>query len=199
MAEEKHMFRAIMMAVILVIASGSAQQAIAQTPLVIVPDNPPGGGGGGGWNAIVTTNLNMRSGPGTRYRVIHVLQNGERVEVVRCQANWCFVNARVESGWASRNYLSRTGGGGVTRPPARQVCFFEGTRFTGRSFCSQPGDSSADLGPWRNRIASMTVRGGQTVQVCAERNFRDCDAFDRDMPTLPWWLDRSISSYRVFH
>lgn len=186
------MLRVLIAAVLLAFSSGAA---LAQEPFVIVPDNP--GGGGASWTATVTANLNMRSGPGTRYRVVHVLLRGETVGVEWCERGWCFVDARVQRGWVSQSYLRRAGGGGGSAN--REVCFFEEPHMRGRSFCSRPGDNAPDLGVWNNRIASISIRGFPTVQVCVERYFFDCDAFNRDTPVLPWWLDRSISSYRIFH
>jgi len=185
----------------LIIAFANIFPVSAQEPFVIVPDRPPVGGGGGGiggGNAVATANLNLRSGPGTRYRVIDILQRGQTVRVSSCQGGWCRVNASGLNGWAAQNYLARVGTGGGVRP-VREVCFFEETRFRGRSFCALPGDSQRDLGSWRNRIASISVRGFPTVQVCVERNFNDCDAFNEDVPVLPWWLEGQIASFRVFH
>ena len=62
-----------------------------------------------------------------------------------------------------------------------------------------PGESDGNLGSWNNRIASISIRGFPTVQVCTGRNFNGCDAFDRDTPELPRWLEWNISSFRVFH
>lgn len=56
--------------------------------------------------AVVTTDLNIRSGPGTRYAVIGSLQAGTTVNVGACSSGWC----RVGGGFASARYLS---GGGV--------------------------------------------------------------------------------------
>lgn len=198
------MFRNLFLAAFLVCGLAAAsQQAAAQTPFVIVPDTPGGGSSAAGNEAIVTTNLNMRSGPGTRYGVLTVLQRGDVVRVHTCDRGWCNITFRRQRGWVSQNYLARPvgggGGGPIVRPPPREVCFFEETRFRGRSFCALPGESQADLGNWRNRIASITVGGFPTVQVCVERNFSDCDAFNEDVPVLPWWLERNISSFRVFH
>ncbi len=37
-----------------------------------------------------------------------------------------------------------------------------------------------------------------TVEVCEDRSFRRCEDFNRDVATLPWWLDGNISSFRTF-
>ena len=63
--------------------------------------------------AFATSNVNVRSGPGTSYGVVDTLRRGERVEVEYCQGNWCFVEKRGPDGWVSANYLDR----GSYRPP----------------------------------------------------------------------------------
>ncbi len=198
------MLKALAIAAGLTFGVASLVPVVAQETFVIVPDNPGGGGGGGGGRggtAVTTTNLNVRNGPGTRYAVIDVLQRGETVRVNSCDGGWCRINHRGSSGWVSQNHLDRTGGGGGGGGgrPSREACFYEDTHFRGRSFCAAPGDSDRSLGSWNNRISSISIRGFPTVQVCSDRYFGDCDAFNRDVATLPWWLDRNVSSFRVLH
>ncbi|UCA44795.1 SH3 domain-containing protein [Pseudochrobactrum sp. XF203] len=59
-------------------------------------------------NAIVTTNLNLRTGPGTNYRTLGSIPNGARVDVNGCTRGygWCRVNYAGRSGWASSRYLA---------------------------------------------------------------------------------------------
>ena len=59
------------------------------------------------WPAAATTSLNVRSGPGTQFRVVDVLQRNERVEVDYCRGSWCFIQSRDGQGWASAGYLTR--------------------------------------------------------------------------------------------
>jgi SH3-like domain-containing protein len=169
--------------------------AVAQdiAPLVMVPDGPGGVRG----DAVAITGVNVRTGPGTRYPVVDVLGAGQSVRISRCTGGWCFVDQRGPSGWVSQRYLretSRPGGGGGVRSEA---CFYEDTRFRGRSFCARSGDSDRNLGAWNNRISSISVSGRVTVEACTDRNLRDCEVFTSDAPRLPWWLDQNISSYRV--
>ncbi len=56
------------------------------------------------------TDLNMRSGPGTGYRVLGVLPAGAPVAVLGCDGKWCQVNYAGRIGYANGNYL-----GGDTR------------------------------------------------------------------------------------
>ncbi|WP_417308204.1 SH3 domain-containing protein, partial [Devosia sp.] len=57
--------------------------------------------------AYSTTSLNVRSGPGTGYRVVDTLRPGEPVNIEYCRGSWCFVNKAGPDGWASATYLSR--------------------------------------------------------------------------------------------
>jgi uncharacterized protein YraI len=57
--------------------------------------------------AIVTGDLNLRTGPGTNYRVIDVMPAGARVNVLSCTGSWCRVGFRGEVGFASAGYLGR--------------------------------------------------------------------------------------------
>ncbi|MBU1306502.1 MAG: SH3 domain-containing protein [Alphaproteobacteria bacterium] len=62
--------------------------------------------------AYATSNVNVRSGPGTHYRAVDTLTRGERVDVQQCRGSWCYVEKRGPDGWVSANYLSRGGDGG---------------------------------------------------------------------------------------
>lgn len=57
--------------------------------------------------ATATTDLNLRSGPGTGYSVVDQLQAGDTVEVVSTRGSWY---QTAEGGWASGNYLEASGG-----------------------------------------------------------------------------------------
>ncbi|GHA16846.1 hypothetical protein GCM10007989_10030 [Devosia pacifica] len=57
--------------------------------------------------AQATTAVNVRSGPGTNYSVVDVLQSGQRVEIDRCSGNWCYVIKPGPDGWTSSRYLAR--------------------------------------------------------------------------------------------
>lgn len=59
-------------------------------------------------NAIVTTNLNLRTGPGTNYPSVGSIPNGARVDVSGCTSGygWCQVNYAGRFGWASSRYLA---------------------------------------------------------------------------------------------
>lgn len=61
--------------------------------------------------ATVTNDLNLRSGPGTGYRVIGTMPQGAYVDVIGCDGSWCRVNWQGAVGYASASYLA--GGGGA--------------------------------------------------------------------------------------
>jgi hypothetical protein len=57
--------------------------------------------------AVATGNVNVRSGPGTGYRVVDTLRRGESVDIQYCRGSWCFVEKRGPDGWVSANYLGQ--------------------------------------------------------------------------------------------
>lgn len=54
--------------------------------------------------AVSRQDLNVRSGPGTGYGVVGVIQAGATVEVGACQGSWCQVAFDGGSGYANRSY-----------------------------------------------------------------------------------------------
>jgi uncharacterized protein YraI len=62
-----------------------------------------------------TTHLNLRSGPGTQYPVIGVMEYSVRSQITGCLADWswCAVNVAGLSGWASAQYLVVDEGGKI--------------------------------------------------------------------------------------
>lgn len=66
--------------------------------------------------AFASSNVNVRSGPGTSYRAIDTMRRGERVDVQQCRGSWCFVERSGPDGWVSANYLDRRGRPDWDRP-----------------------------------------------------------------------------------
>ena len=58
---------------------------------------------------VATSNVNVRSGPGTGYGVVDTLRRGQNVDVQRCQGSWCYVVKPGPDGWVSASYLSAGG------------------------------------------------------------------------------------------
>jgi len=58
-------------------------------------------------DAVATTTVNVRTGPGTDFSIVGQLAAGERVDIRECtSANWCFVNRAGPSGWVSAAFLT---------------------------------------------------------------------------------------------
>lgn len=56
-----------------------------------------------------TSNVNVRTGPGTNFGVVSTLRRGEQVDVQQCQGSWCYVVGRGFAGWVSASYLAANG------------------------------------------------------------------------------------------
>jgi len=170
-----------------------------------------------GGNAVATSNVNVRQGPGTSYRVVDVLRRGDAVNISRCTNGWCQISHAGTNGWASRQFLQDVGtrpgnnrpgsgisininigsGGGVSINGGR-ACFFEQVNFRGRSFCARAGESDRNLRGWNNRISSIRVEGRNTrVDVCTQANFGNCSTFRANVPVLNRMLQQNVSSFRV--
>lgn len=56
--------------------------------------------------AEATGSVNVRSGPGTSYRIVDRLFRGENVNVQRCRSSgWCYITHPGPDGWVSARYL----------------------------------------------------------------------------------------------
>jgi hypothetical protein len=165
--------------------------------------------------AIVTTNVNMREGPGTNFPVVSVLRSGEQVQVNNCRSNWCLVDFGRDRGWISQSFLRTiiaSPGPGSPRPPIGgpifgpgpviglgRACFFESADFRGRSFCLRQGEEDNNLGRWDNRITSILIEGRRTsVEACTDRRFRDCRTFVRSVPLIDSRMQQNISAVSVW-
>lgn len=62
-------------------------------------------------NAVVTTDLNIRTGPSAKYQRFGTIPGGYQVTVYGCLTgyNWCDVNWAGTRGWVSGKYLAYTG------------------------------------------------------------------------------------------
>jgi len=83
-----------------------------------------------GWMASVNLNLpsgnetarligqaRLRAGPGTQYQNLGTLQAGTRVNVIRCQTQWCNISAGYRRGWVAARLIDRGGDWNNPRPP----------------------------------------------------------------------------------
>ena len=75
---------------------------------------------GAAFAAVATASVNVRTGPGTSYRVVDTLAPGEHVNITGRSNGWCAVTKPGPNGWVSCAYLS----GDTYRPrPAPNVTF----------------------------------------------------------------------------
>jgi uncharacterized protein YraI len=78
-------------------AAGAALVAMTMIPSTASASSP----------GYVTTNLNLRAGPGTQFPAVAVFPAGSRVNVIGCTRgfSWCDVSARGIRGWVSGAFL----------------------------------------------------------------------------------------------
>lgn len=64
----------------------------------------------------VTSDLNMRAGPGTNYQVVGTIPNGAEVSVEGCveAATWCLLNWNGRTGYSDSSYILVTQSSGET-------------------------------------------------------------------------------------
>lgn len=89
--------------------------------------------------AVVTNDLNLRSGPGTGYRVIDTMPAGAYVNVIGCDGSWCRVSWQGRVGYASSGYIGGRGAYAaapvyVAPPPVVTFGFGVGPRWDRRDW-----------------------------------------------------------------
>lgn len=64
-----------------------------------------------------TAHLNLRTGPGTQYPVVGVMEYNVRSQITGCLADysWCSITVAGLSGWASADYLVTDEGGQILK------------------------------------------------------------------------------------
>jgi uncharacterized protein YraI len=82
------------------LATGVAVAATAAVVFLPAAQAAPG---------VVTTNVNVRSGPGTNYPVVDLARSGTPVDVQQCQGSWCYISKPGPDGWISSSFLSAGG------------------------------------------------------------------------------------------
>jgi hypothetical protein len=156
-------------------------------------------------------NATLRLGPGLNYPTAGDLGAKHEVEVQSCRFRWCLVVAGSAKGWVSVDDLSF---GTEAKPElfagpkldlvlggSGTVCFYSGQNFSGTSICSKTGRVVPDLALHGidNSFRSIEIVGAVSVHVCSDYAFGAyCTQVNESKPTLDRFLDRSISSYRVW-
>lgn len=64
----------------------------------------------------ISSNVNVRSGPGTNYGVVDTVRAGTGVDVQQCQGSWCYISKPGPDGWVSSQFVNGGGGGGSAQP-----------------------------------------------------------------------------------
>lgn len=82
-----------------------------------------------------------------------------------------------------------------------EACFYTERNFRGASFCLAEGDEFPRLPrDWDDRIRSVEVFGGATVDLCSDTNFYgSCVTVDGNVSRLPSGIDRRVSSIEVYY
>lgn len=110
--------------------------------------------------AVATASVNVRSGPGTSFRVIDTLRPGESVDVGGCRSGWCYLTD--EKGYVSSSYLRRTSGGSATIEPNFNLSF----NFPQGSISIGSGGVSVGVGPGRPDRPTPPPSGSIPGDVC---------------------------------
>jgi hypothetical protein len=141
-------------------------------------------------DAVATTELNVRSGPGTGFAVVDVLDPGEQVTMSECQTSgWCYVSHDGPDGWVSATYLAPVPGAVGDSGPDCNVVIEIGP--DGPSFRLECGEVSLGTAPepeadpdpveddvgacfWRNTsYTGATFCGGPGTLAQLEGQFND--------------------------
>ena len=170
---------------------------------------PPANAAGVGTSAWSLINSSLSSGPGAAYPITSSsVFEGQSVRVTRCTRRWCKI--ANSSGWLSIDYLSfgQTATGPFSGPKfdtgrggSGNVCFFNGANFSGASICLPSGAVARDLAlwGWDNKISSVSVGDGVSVNLCRDRNFTSyCVLIDQDTAQLDRLLANAASSYQIW-
>jgi hypothetical protein len=142
------------------------------------------------YQAQVTTNVNMREGPGTQYRVITAIPAGTVVPVFGCYQGyaWCNVLYANSRGWVSARYLRDPQRGAPLSSVGDQLGLAILQFFLNQ--IPRPGGPGPGIPPVNsNQVCFYADYNYQGASFCANRGQSD--------PDLPGsWNDR-ISSLRV--
>lgn len=84
--------------------------------------------------------------------------------------------------------------------PAAKVCFYKGANYTGSSVCVTAGSTNNHLSPgWNNKISSLRVYGGASVQICRNYNYGGgCKNYSHNVAVLPFAYNNTVSSYQTW-
>ena len=163
--------------------------------------------GSHGWSR---DTLVLRAGPGDHYAVAGQIAGEQAIRIQRCQKLWCFVSGPGGQGWTRNGPIDfgKDPHWAVLDPDNEwpdlangAMCFYEGTHYTGRSFCAETGQVFRDLATWGwdNRISSIRVITATSAAICRDRFFQSyCERVATSQPVLDPFLRRNLSSIRLY-
>jgi hypothetical protein len=123
--------------------------------------------------AEATLSLNVRSGPGTSYRVVDTLYAGENVTIDRCSTTgWCYIIHSGPDGWVSRRYLLGEGGRAEVRVRPQVSFSFSFGRGDGFSY-GLPRGGTRDL------VCLVTFYNRNQVEGGADANVQRAEVMSR--------------------
>ncbi len=144
---------------------------------------------------VASTALNVRKGPGTNFKIVDTLYDGEVVEVEHCNdKGWCFVRKQGRNGWVYSAYLEKPGGKRKVK-----ACFYNLPNYDGKSFCQAAGRIDKLPQEFNNKITSIRVFGRASVKICGKRFMEGrCQIITSNTPHLGPVLNQKVTSLRVF-
>lgn len=133
-----------------------------------------------------TASVNVRTGPGTQYRVVDTLYPGERVNIETCRSNgWCLIEHTGPDGWVSARYLSNDGddyGSAPVRSSPNVTFSFSFGRGDGFSIGTPPRGNPRDLVCLVTFFNRSDVAGGADADVQRARLMSRAAAERLDRP-----------------
>lgn len=159
-----------------------------------------------------TAPRDVHQGPGTAYLVVDTIQPGEQLIITgECRPNWCEISHSGRDGWVyfpdayAEGWEPDEGIFGTDlhwgRGGPGEVCFYEGTNYSGASFCLTSGVNYPDLALMGadNRISSVKVTGEVSTLMCKDANYEHyCVLLVQDHPYLDRVINNQASSITVY-
>ena len=152
----------------------------------------------------------LREGPGANYAASSEVSKGAALYVERCHQRWCLVSSSGQNGWVSIDNITfgLEARGPYSGPKLDQplqgsgtICFYSGENYSGQAICSQTGMVVRDLALHGrdNTFASISLEGDISAMVCRDFDFTSyCETIIYDQPRLSRFLNKAISSFRVW-
>lgn len=178
--------------------------------MLVLPASPSFAASESGSHGWARKTLTLAKGPGAQYDLTGgQIAEDSPIKVLRCQRLWCLVDGPGGRGWADLAAISFGKDSSwpnfdrdrVYKDLANgSMCFYEGTNYTGRSFCASTGQVFADLAlwGWDNKISSIRVEG-TSAAICRDRGFQSyCERITESQPSLHQYLRKNLSSIRVY-